>query len=839
MNKKLAIIAVICTASIILGGINTTLLYGTTFLESKPGYTFAVSDAADWWNCSWSYCKKIIIDHTKVQSDQTDFPVLLYRSSDSDLANYAQSDGDDITFVNAYNTSQYEHEIEEYDSATGELTVWVEISSISNTVDTVLYMYYGNPDCSSQQNITGTWDSNYIMVQHLEESLGTIYDSTSNDNDGTNSGASANSSSKIDGGYNFGGNDYIDCGTNSSLNITNQITLEGWVKDPPLFEMEQQKNNVYIIDKRDEKLPVIPGESFTVKRTIATDIPDDVIFVALFSPGVKIEDMSIQGISVFADYCNSGRMKSDEEIVIENIRNKLPEKLRELEMVAYSKPFTVGDDKVEIEMTFETEKTNSLLYNGRISYLVFSDDSFDFEATTHLNYPLGLTDWLNPFSIFEGIIDFFTGGDDNKVIIADKHDENVQALPGTQFYVERTFESPAGSKLTIVPLFSDSLELEKIEVVDSENNAITLDSKVSNARNVGTDKELEIDNFRKKLPSHIQKLEEFAYSEIFESQGTTTVRFWFEAPTWEEITSGEKSSTGRISYLVFSTDDYYDFEGSTWWNATWGCRKLITVNSSQISANLNNFPILVNITDADLASKAQNDGDDIAFLLFSDNSTQLNHEIELFNGTSGELFAWVNVTSLSSSVDTKIWMYYNNSGASNQQNPTDVWDSNYLAVWHLNETSGTVYDSTSNDEDSTAVVGVTQDADGFVDGGDSFDGSSDYIDFNTNLPSTVTISAWATFTGASDMLWVIDSDNNGPDLWFTGGNTYLNTWDGSGNPFCAQPSGVNEWHLYTAVIESGNTVLYINDGLEGTANYRNPTGSDFPVSYTHLRAHET
>ena len=112
MNKKLAIIAVICTASIILGGINTSMLYGRTFLESKPGYSFSVSDSADWWNCSWSYCKKIIIDYTKVEEGQTDFPVLLYQSSDSDLANYTQSDGDDIAFYQG--TTQLDHEIELY-----------------------------------------------------------------------------------------------------------------------------------------------------------------------------------------------------------------------------------------------------------------------------------------------------------------------------------------------------------------------------------------------------------------------------------------------------------------------------------------------------------------------------------------------------------------------------------------------------------------------------------------------------------------------------------------------------------------------------------------------------
>ena len=141
----------------------------------------------------------------------------------------------------------------------------------------------------------------------------------------------------------------------------------------------------------------------------------------------------------------------------------------------------------------------------------------------------------------------------------------------------------------------------------------------------------------------------------------------FIAPSWDEIRSGVKPSSGRISYLVFSNETS-DFEGSTWWNSNWNYRKLITVNSSQVDDDFINFPMLVNITDADLRDDAQDDGDDIAFVLYSDNTTQLNHEIELFNDTTGELITWVNITSLSKSSDTKIWMYYNNSACSSQEN---------------------------------------------------------------------------------------------------------------------------------------------------------------------------
>ena len=147
----------------------------------------------------------------------------------------------------------------------------------------------------------------------------------------------------------------------------------------------------------------------------------------------------------------------------------------------------------------------------------------------------------------------------------------------------------------------------------------------------------------------------------------------------------------------------------------WGYRKKIVIDSTKVYADLPDFPLLINLSsDSDLASYAQNNGDDILFTLSSvswatgANSDKLDHEIEDFDGATGELIAWVRIPSLSSTADTEIFMYYGNSGASNQENPTGVWDSNYKGVWHLNEDPTGVapqhLDSTSNNNDGTAQV---------------------------------------------------------------------------------------------------------------------------------------
>ena len=131
----------------------------------------------------------------------------------------------------------------------------------------------------------------------------------------------------------------------------------------------------------------------------------------------------------------------------------------------------------------------------------------------------------------------------------------------------------------------------------------------------------------------------------------------------------------------------------------WSYQKAITIDHTKVNSTLIDFPVLISITGTDLKNRAQNDGDDILFVNM-DNTIKLDHEIEYFNGSTGELQAWVRIPSLSSSDDTIIHMYYGNPISGNQQNATGVWDYNYTMIQHLgerpdNDTEGH-YDSTSN-----------------------------------------------------------------------------------------------------------------------------------------------
>lgn len=133
-----------------------------------------------------------------------------------------------------------------------------------------------------------------------------------------------------------------------------------------------------------------------------------------------------------------------------------------------------------------------------------------------------------------------------------------------------------------------------------------------------------------------------------------------------------------------------------WYNEDWTYGKQITINGTLAEGSFLDFPILVNITDSDLQSKANSDGTDILFTL--NNVTKLDHEIESYDSSTGHLVAWVEVDLLTGD-DQTLTMYYGDTGSNGQQNNTQgTWHERYMGVWHLD---GDFKDSTSYQNHAT------------------------------------------------------------------------------------------------------------------------------------------
>ena len=76
----------------------TSIIVAMLFFTGISCLTFVKADPA-WWNNNWLYRKPITIDHTLVEEDLTDFPILISLETDPDLTAHAQPDGDDLVFT--------------------------------------------------------------------------------------------------------------------------------------------------------------------------------------------------------------------------------------------------------------------------------------------------------------------------------------------------------------------------------------------------------------------------------------------------------------------------------------------------------------------------------------------------------------------------------------------------------------------------------------------------------------------------------------------------------------------------------------------------------------------
>lgn len=227
--------------------------------------------------------------------------------------------------------------------------------------------------------------------------------------------------------------------------------------------------------------------------------------------------------------------------------------------------------------------------------------------------------------------------------------------------------------------------------------------------------------------------------------------------TYSVTGSGGSVGIPNIKYGTTASTDTYAGWYST---AAYTYRKKITIPFTKVSggSNLSNFPVLISTTDADFRTTANGgkaaSGSGEFVITSSNGTTVLPHEIETYSATTGQFIGWVNVTTLSATADTYLYMYYGgpSSGATNQ-NRTGVWDANYQGVWHLNETV-TDEATTGTHIDSAGIVNGTQnnndDTTGKIAKGQIFDNTSDYINMGNNVDiersSQMTFSLWVKHT---------------------------------------------------------------------------------------------
>ncbi len=738
----------------------------TSTTVTLSGTTIINDSGVGWYDQNWTKRKKITIDSTDVygSTNLLDFPFLVGIASDSDLQAYAQSDGADILFTSSNGTSKLDHEIDLYTSGTGQLYAWIRIPSLSPTVDTTIYMYYGNPGATNQQNITATWSSLYKAVYHMSQDPGgtapQILDSTIFQNDGTSGGSMSTGNlvtGKINKALEFNGTDQsISLG---SFNVNNLYTISGWFNtDSVTSTYKTIFGNLHI-----------PTLNFNIYGS-------NLHVVAYDSDSGSWGDYDLDGTG---SGISSGNW--------------------------YYYAFTVSGAALSLYFNGEPNASTTLSATDTSSY-----GSGAYIGQTGLSFKRqwwdGLIDELRVTSTSRTAdwikTEYYNQNVPSDTIIIDPEQENgtpdaisnLAATPGNT-QVSLTWSAPNDNGYAI----SDYVVQYKLSV-DSSWTTFGDGTSSSTGATVTSLTNGQLYNFR-----------------------VAAVNAAGNGP-YSNVASATPTSGGSGS----------------WYNPSWGYRKKITIDEADVygSGSHTNFPFVVGLSsDTGLSTYAQADGDDILFTS-SNGTTKLDHEIESYNSSTGALVAWVRIPSLSATVDTEIFMYYGYSGASNQQNPTGVWNSDYSGVWHMNNdpsgSSPQVADSTSNNNDGVSSGSMTSGdlVSGQIGTALDFDGTDDYISVanasSLNPTTAVTFSAWSYFRDTSGGGYIIGkpytsnaspwhnfrvyhrSDNDRYEYSVTKQtNTSVETTS-------ASTYAPNNWRYVTVTYDGTDMKLYVDGNLDKT-----------------------
>ena len=292
----------------------------------------------------------------------------------------------------------------------------------------------------------------------------------------------------------------------------------------------------------------------------------------------------------------------------------------------------------------------------------------------------------------------------------------------------------------------------------------------------------------------------------------------------------EYGNSGKVAIWIGGVEYH------PWWTSAWTARRKVTFNNATSSSDLINFPVLVSLnaitTDLHTAnidySLTQDAGEDIRFVDYDGNA--LDYEIESWN-ESATSTVWVETPSIEGSTSTQyFWMYYGNSGASDNSSSTAVWNSDYVGVWHM----ATATDSTVNHNDGVPKNDITAISDAKINGAYDFDGSDDYIEIADSLGGELdfgtdnfSYSFWLKTSTQSDqqLLYKRGSESGNPgyniSIRVEDGTLESVIDDGSSEVNFDGNTDVTDdiWHYVTVVYNrNGNMDLYLDGILDGSAS---------------------
>lgn len=260
---------------------------------------------------------------------------------------------------------------------------------------------------------------------------------------------------------------------------------------------------------------------------------------------------------------------------------------------------------------------------------------------------------------------------------------------------------------------------------------------------------------------------------------------------------------------------------ANWYDPNWNLARSITIDPADIDSDLTNYILFVNMTKVNLGVDTQTDCGDIIFV-DSTNVTKFYHDVEMCKTNTDVGVFWVTIPNVSSTSNTKFFMYYSNPNVVNQEDENNTWAPKYAIVLHLNQTAK---DSSGYGNDGT-LAGPTSLLTpwGY---GRSFDGVNDSID------SVVNDCLECNGNKRSFQTWLTVSVTSGTRMIFQTGTAFgssiqsfsFRISDLTPSDRCnilQQWSTTVEEERSTASCQSGNTYHYIYGEYDKSSTVNEP-----------------
>jgi len=761
---------------------------------------------------NYNYRKKLTLKTTTYisgSSDLSNFPVLL-EITDTDLIQTGNASdklkssvANDIAFTDATVTqssaTEYNFQIESYDSIAGKLKVWVKIPSLSKSTDNTIYFYFGDSNPSHIANIaTGTWSSDYKAVFHFNESSyspGTtdaIKDGTGANNGTLTSSSNNLTTGKIGGAYSFNGSSQ-KIETSNTFTLTEDFTLSAWINTSGGSDQKivtnQTGGNGFKMGLYNNNLETeLANPGFYLSRFhgsgSASTLSNSTWYyvqnvlegtsLKTYVNGVLEKTLSVQAttsgsiLRIGVDFGGSsnyfngiidevrilGKAHSADWLKTEYNNQMYPGNTGTGTGLSGGDPFISAVDAIEAMNNAPSTPVDANASTNSIAENSANGTTVGITASSSLG------DGAGPivYSLTDNAGGRFTIGSATGIVtVADATLLNYEINTSHSITVQ-------ASDGNMVSTQSFTIAIENvIETTPADLNSTsnTIAENASNGSTVGITVHAEnVDGL-----TEVYSLTENAGGRftINSSTGVVTVLdgtlLNYEANTSHVIkvraTAGshktEQTFTITLTNVAETVVNVY---------GNYLYRKKLRLNSTNYvsgSTALTNFPVLLEIIDSDLI-RTGGDSDklksavanDIAFTDSADTqntATELSYQLEKYDASTGTIKVWVRIPSLSNSANKTLYFYFGSTNPPTHST-TSTWESDYKAVFHFNEASYNTDDNGIIDGTGTNHAKLTSSANNQVSGkignAYSFNGSDQkIITANTiTTPTNFTVSAW-------------------------------------------------------------------------------------------------